>query len=65
MQCPTAADLANPRLLRTRKCLDGNAAALVTKEGWIALLLFFIGFICYRVRAALQLLLAEIATQRR
>ena len=54
VQCPSPADLANPRLLRTRKCLDGNAAALVTKEGWMALLLFFIGFVCYRVRASVM-----------
>ena len=51
VSCPTAEEQANPRLLHTRNCLGGSPTALVTGEGWVVLLLFVIGFACYRVRA--------------
>jgi len=50
--CPSEAEQANPRLLRTRKCLGGDATRLVMLEGWVVLGLFALGFACYRVRAA-------------
>lgn len=46
----------HPRHLQARKCLDGHAERLVRMEGWGALLLFFFGFICYRVRSVWRLL---------
>ena len=46
--CPSAADAANPRLLRTRNCLHGDGLLLVKHLGWIVLGLFAVGFACYR-----------------
>lgn len=48
--CPSPEALANPRLLRPRVCLHGDAGRLVNTPGWVALGLFLISCACYRVR---------------
>ena len=54
--CQNPDEPRHPRHLQARECLNGHAERLVRTEGWGALLLFFFGFLCYRVRSACRLL---------